>query len=363
MANPVSRLRLDRLTDNPVVRVVAYYVLLVGGVTLLVQLVPGLEHVFSSERAEDMIRLGGAGGRRGDLSGLLQDATPPFASGPLGPPLAAAVAMVGASLLMLPVAWVYTMTRQKKGYKQALVQTLIVLPAVVAGVVILVKNSLALAFSLAGIVAAVNFRNTLRDTKDAVYIFLSMAIGLAAGVQIMPVALIISVIFNAMVLLLTWTDFGRAPAPLEGARARARLDRARALAGANRTGMFVSVLGREVLKSLSPEQLDALVDRAERQKARFEPPVRADDEGNGAAPKPLDTTLRIYAADPGALRASLEAVLATQAKAWRFDHAVEGPDGTAGLEYKLRLRKKVPADLLLAQLRERGGPDMRAELV
>lgn len=364
MANFASGLRLDRLANHPLVRVLAYYVLLIGGVTLLVQLVPGLEHVFSSERAEAMIRTGATGGRRGDLSALLQDATPPIADGPLGPPLAAAVAMLGASVVMLPVAWVYTLTRQKKGYKQSLVQTLIVLPAVVAGVVILVKNSLALAFSLAGIVAAVNFRSTLRDTKDAVYIFLSMVIGLAAGVQIMPVALTVSVIFNLLALLLTWTDFGRAPAPLEGARARARLERARALANANRTGMFVSVLGHEVLKSLSPEQLDALIGRAERERSRFRAAVNPDGEGegNGAPAKPLDTTLRIYASNPDALRASLEAVLATQAKAWRFDRAVEGPDGTPGLEYKLRLRKKVPGDVLLAQLRERGGTGIRAEL-
>ncbi len=82
---------------------------------------------------------------------------------------------------MLPVSWVYILTRQKKGFRQSVVQTLIILPIVVAGVVLLVKNSIALAFSLGGIVAAVSFRNTLRDTKDAVYIFLAIGVGLAAG--------------------------------------------------------------------------------------------------------------------------------------------------------------------------------------
>lgn len=353
----MSRLGLDRVSDRPLARVVAYYVLLLAGSALLIQIFPGLEHVFSSERMEDLVRIGG--GRRGDLSALAQDATPPLVTGAFGPALAAAVAMLGATLLMLPVAWVYVLTRQKKGYRQSLVQTLVILPAVVAGVVILVKNSLALAFSLAGIVAAVNFRSTLRDTKDAVYIFLGMVIGLAAGVQIMPVALVVSIVFNALVLVLAWTDFGRAPAALEGARARARLERARALAAANRTGMFVSVLDREVLKSLSPEQLDAIAERARRAKSRVASATVADVE----SAKPLDSTLRIYAADPASVRPALEAVLGTQAKGWRFDRMLQGPDGTAGLEYKLRLRKKVPADLLLAQLRERGGPGVRAELV
>ena len=98
-----------------------------------------------------------------------------------------AVAMLAAVLLSLPVAWVYLLTRAKRGYQQSVVQLLIVLPTVVAGIVLLVKYSLALAFSLAGIVAAVRFRNTLDDSKDAVYVFLATAIGLAAAVNL-PVA-------------------------------------------------------------------------------------------------------------------------------------------------------------------------------
>ncbi len=113
--------------------------------------------------------------------------------------------MLGAALLALPVVWIYGLTRQKKGYQQSVVQTLMVLPPLVASVVVMVKYSLALAFGLAGIVAAVRFRNTLEDSKDAVYIFLSTAIGLAAAVML-PIAAVISVLFNVIVLLLWYTD-------------------------------------------------------------------------------------------------------------------------------------------------------------
>ena len=124
--------------------------------------------------------------------------------------LTTALCMTGAFLLMLPVCWVYILTRQKKGYTQSVVQTLIILPIVVAGVVLLVKNSVALAFSLGGIVAAVSFRNTLRDTKDAVYIFLATGVGLAAGVQVMSAAAVMSFLFNVVILAFWYTDFGRA---------------------------------------------------------------------------------------------------------------------------------------------------------
>ncbi len=356
MAQPAGPSRLARLSELPLARIIAYYVLLVAGGVLLARLFPALGRSFSGERIGDLVRLGG--GHAEEFSALARGAAegPVMATGPLGPAAAAGLAMVGASLLMLPVAWIYTMTRQKKGYRQSTVQTLLILPAVVAGVVILVKNSLALAFSLAGIVAAINFRSTLRDTKDAVYIFLAMVIGLAAGVQSMPVALAVSLVFNLVVLVLAWTDFGRSPAALEGARARARLERARALAAANRTGMFVSVVEREILKSLSPEQLDVLAERARRLRAR----AAIDEAPNG---RPLDTVIRVYAADPDAARPAVEAVLAESVKAWRFGGVVGRGDGARALEYQVRLRKKIPASDVLARLQERGAPAvLRAEL-
>ncbi|HEU5171685.1 MAG TPA: DUF4956 domain-containing protein [Gemmatimonadales bacterium] len=351
MARPAPRTFVERLSEMPLAKVTAYYVILIAGSALLVRLVPSFGAFFSTERMEDLARGAGFGG------GSPFDAPVPVLPGPVSPAFSAALAMFGATLLMIPVAWIYTMTRQKKGFRQSIVQTLIILPGVVAGVVILVKNSLALAFGLAGIVAAINFRNTLRDTKDAVYIFVAMVVGLASGVQAMPIALAVSVFFNVVIVALAWTDFGRMPAALEGARARARLERARALANANRTGMFVSVMEREVLKSLSPEQLDALADRARRIRARSH-----DDLGDPNG-KPLDTVLRIYAAQPEAVRPGMEAILTVQVKAWRFGRPVQAPDGMPGLEYNVRLRKKVPADLLLAQLRERGRPQgVRAEI-
>ena len=177
--------------------------------------------------------------------------------------------MAAAFALMLPVAWIYIMTRRRKGFRQSVVQTLVILPIVVAGVVFMVKNSLALAFSLGGIVAAVSFRNTLRDTKDAVYIFLATGVGLAAGIQSVAFAAALSITYNVVILVLWWTDFGRSAADLQGAPAQRRLQRARALA--NRTSAFVSLVDDQILKSLTPDQLESLAARAERRRQRSRP--------------------------------------------------------------------------------------------
>ena len=73
---------------------------------------------------------------------------------------------------MLPVTWVYMSARPGQGHNQSVVQALLVLPMIVAGIVLIVSNSLALAFSLAGVVAAVRFRTNLSDARDVVFIFL-----------------------------------------------------------------------------------------------------------------------------------------------------------------------------------------------
>jgi hypothetical protein len=338
------RRRLAGVSEDPVVRVAAYYVLLAAGTALLWQVFPGLATVFSAERLEAINQ---ATSPNDPLLEALGGTLPAVGS-PVALAITTALCMAGAFALMLPVSWVYILTRQKKGFRQSVVQTLIILPIVVAGVVLLVKNSVALAFSLGGIVAAVSFRNTLRDTKDAVYIFLAIAVGLAAGVQVMSAAAVMSFLFNVVVLVFWYTDFGRAPSHLEGPRAARRLERSLALA--NRTNAFVAQLDRDILKSMSPEQLEALVARAQR---------RAENGMKSGLPKPkktLDTVVRIQSREPATAQRQVEAVLATHVKEWKFSGTQREPDGAAVLEYRVRLRKSIPAAALTGELRARLGP-------
>lgn len=113
-----------------------------------------------------------------------------------------ALGLLGIFAFMSPVAWVYMGARRRRGREQSFVLTLLLLPLAVAGIVIIVENSLALAFSLAGIVAGVRFRLTLDDTLDAVFIFMSIGVGLAGGIGALEVAAVLSLFFNFAVLLL-----------------------------------------------------------------------------------------------------------------------------------------------------------------
>jgi hypothetical protein len=227
------------------------------------------------------------------------------------------------------------------------VHTLIVLPMVVGGGVVLVKTSVALAFGLAGIVAAVRFRNTLEDSKDAVYVFLAAAVGLAAGVD-PPVALAISVIYNGVILLLWYSDFGRTSAVFEGAVARQRLEEARQFAG--RQSSFITQLDDEILKSLSAEQLDVVAEKARKRRKQATPEGKSVEEPN------FDALLRVRTRNPEEACRVAEAVLADRLKKWRLSGVQAEDDGIHVVEYALRLRKNVTPTILRDALQELGSP-------
>lgn len=105
-------------------------------------------------------------------------------------------AMASTLLLMLPVSWVYRAIHTDSVYDHSIDTTTLVLPAVVAGIVTVVQHSLALAFSLAGIVAGVRFRRALSDTFDTLFILASIGVGIAAGVKSIEIAVVLTVFFN-----------------------------------------------------------------------------------------------------------------------------------------------------------------------
>jgi hypothetical protein len=117
-------------------------------------------------------------------------------------------AIIGALLTALPVAWTYMAIRHDDEYDQSLISTIIILPLIVTGIVVIVQNSLALAFSLAGIAGAVRFKNSLKSSGDALFILLSVGIGLSAGIGAIELAGVMSLAFNYGFLALWYSEFG-----------------------------------------------------------------------------------------------------------------------------------------------------------
>jgi len=125
----------------------------------------------------------------------------------------------GTILAMLPIAWTYKAINFDVGFRKNFVRSLIILPICATTIVLLIQDSLALAFGLAALVAAVRFRVALDDAMDGIFIFAAVCVGLAAGIGYLGVALIMSMFFCFASLVMWSIDYGSNPVD-EARRAR-----------------------------------------------------------------------------------------------------------------------------------------------
>jgi len=122
--------------------------------------------------------------------------------------LALFVSIVGAVLLMIPISWIYMGTRRRIFMDQSMIEAMLILPIAVSGVVVIVQDSLPLAFSLAGIFAGIQFRSKLRFYADAHFFFIAIGVGLAAGIGALHIAAVMSVCFNYMSYVVWRVGYG-----------------------------------------------------------------------------------------------------------------------------------------------------------
>jgi hypothetical protein len=329
---------MDVLTlgsDRPVRRLVAYYVVLAGLTAALMQVFPVVDRVFGGQNAAELIH----------SPQVLQDGQnadrvlPPSTDLPPRIELAlrTAIILLGTLVLVLPVSWVYMSTRTTQVHNQSVAQTLLFLPLVVAGIVLIVQNSLALAFSLAGVVAAVRFRTTLRDARDVVFIFLAIAVGFAAGVETLIVAALVSIIFNFL-LILTWRyDFGRNVLEPTAASQWAGPLGQLAVQGSNG-----SVPDRDLVLALDQKQALALSQRFNRVHKMLGPQKK----------KPrFNAILSVTTEKLSEAQERIAETLDEVAGRWRLDEVVTNSGKPSELYYLVKLRKTTTRDAFLTAIR------------
>jgi Domain of unknown function (DUF4956) len=274
--------------------------------------------------------------------GSLAESPGAVAPGPWGGRgwLAALVAMTGALLLMLPVAWAYVATRTRREMDASVVTTIVLLPIAVAAILVIVQDSLAVAFSLAGIAGLVRFRNALDDTRDAMYVVIAIAVGLGAGVGTLEASAALTGLYNiAVVSLWKWNTSQPVIADIA-------------------LGEHTVPEGQTVLEALTKEGGRHPKPVAE----WFEPEqaVPLDDHAPKAQPKAgkREGMLRVHAADDIPTRRLIEEVLDSHTKRWELETDDPGPDNLPTLTYSLRLKKRTTPDALLQALRERLRPQL-----
>ncbi|NOT63520.1 MAG: DUF4956 domain-containing protein [Acidobacteria bacterium] len=113
------------------------------------------------------------------------------------------------------ISLVYRFIRRKATIPPAFPNALVLLCLITAIITLVIGNNLARAFGLVGTMSIIRFRTAVRDVEDIVFIFFSLAMGMAAGVGLNSIALIGTVLICVVILLLhTFSDTERKEAPL-----------------------------------------------------------------------------------------------------------------------------------------------------
>jgi hypothetical protein len=299
-----------RIWRSPLFRLALYYLVLVLIAATLIRHFPVVRRALITPVVPVLSE--GAALLSGEGPPESWSGTPALLTGTLERAVTTLLVILGAIALAIPVAWIYMVTKRLR-YDPGLVRSVVILPIAVAGILLVVKNSLAIAFSLAGIVAAVRFRNTLKDPRDAVFVFLTIAIGISAGVQALDVALVVSLVFNLAVLALWSFQVGSIYGGSYG-----------------RTGVL-SIGDASMMVAQTPEA---------RRGIRRQLIGHADD-------MKTDGILLVHSTDPEMARHSVQDALSQTTRDWRLLGLIPRGEEVATAQYLVRLaRKHTPADLI-----------------
>ena len=184
-------------------RLVIYHVILVAGLLMATALIPGFMQQLPIGGVSSLVEGGDLTVENISSSGPSAETEPvadfseaASAFDRLGYARQLTIILVGVWLLMLPIAWVHKGIHRVSSHDHSLDETVLILPGIVAAIVLVVQHSLALAFSLAGIVAGVQFRRALQDTFDTLFILVAIGTGIAGGVRALEIAAVLTVFFT-----------------------------------------------------------------------------------------------------------------------------------------------------------------------
>lgn len=118
-------------------------------------------------------------------------------------------ALMFAIVLGLVISQVYKHTHRGMNFELSFMNTLVLLAPIVAMVMLFIRGDLVLSLGLIGSLSIIRFRTPIKDTRDMIFLFWTIAIGLGAGTYNWEVVFLSSLVMVPMVFLLYGFGYGR----------------------------------------------------------------------------------------------------------------------------------------------------------
>lgn len=123
-------------------------------------------------------------------------------------PRPAIVSLLAAFACAHVLALIYVWSHRGLSYSQSFVQALVMAAVATCLMMLVIGSNVVLGIGMMGALALVRFRTNLRDTRDTMFIFLSLVAGVASGTSAYMLAITGTVMFSLIALYLGKMSFG-----------------------------------------------------------------------------------------------------------------------------------------------------------
>ena len=123
-------------------------------------------------------------------------------------PYSIIINLIISFILGLLISYIYRYTHKGISYSQSFMLTIVFVSVIVAMVMMVIGNNIARAFALVGALSIIRFRTVIKDTKDTAYIFIALAVGLAAGTSNYYLAIIGTTFYSFIAIILHRFNYG-----------------------------------------------------------------------------------------------------------------------------------------------------------
>ncbi|OGV60130.1 MAG: DUF4956 domain-containing protein [Lentisphaerae bacterium RIFOXYA12_FULL_48_11] len=115
--------------------------------------------------------------------------------------------LITSFVLCMVLASVYRWTFQGLSYSRSYIHTLVLGGMITSLVIMAIGNNLARGIGILGTLALIRFRTPIRDPRDMMFLFASLAVGIGCGAGVYSVPVVGTITISIAALLLHWSPF------------------------------------------------------------------------------------------------------------------------------------------------------------
>ena len=116
-----------------------------------------------------------------------------------------------AVLLGLYIYTVYRFLTKKTFYSKSFNISLVLMSVITAAIILTVQSSVVISLGMVGALSIVRFRTAVKDPMDLAFLFWSISVGIICGAGLVEIALILSIIATAVIVVLDRIPVLKAP--------------------------------------------------------------------------------------------------------------------------------------------------------